>query len=85
MSIKDIEEDWAVFSHDGDVSIGAVRRIRPKGIVAYIENFDDVTFEEKDIARAGEGKVVLQPDCLSREVLDAITHAHDKESGRTSR
>jgi len=42
---------------------------------------------DKDLAGRGnlfiaEGKVVLQPDCLSQEVLDAIAHAHDQESGR---
>lgn len=83
MSFGNILEDWAVFAHDGDVSIGAVRRIQSDALIVYIENFGDVTFHKRDVARASEGKVVLQPDCLSREVLDAITHAHDQERGRT--
>lgn len=83
MSFNAINEDWAVFAHDGDVSIGAVRRISSDKLLVYIENFGDVTFHKSDVARAGEGKVVLRSDCLSRQVLDAIAHAHDQEAGRT--
>ena len=83
MSSVNINEDWAVFAHDGDVSIGAVRHIRADTLIVYIKNFGDVTFHKRDVARASDGKVVLQPDCLSREVLNAITHAHDQERERT--
>lgn len=82
MSFNAIAEDWAVFAHDGDVSIGAVRRIRSDRLQVYIENHGDVTFGKKDVAWAGEGKVVLQPNCLSEDILDAIAHAHDRESGK---
>lgn len=80
MSFSAITEDWAVFAHDGDVSIGAVRRIQSNGLLIYIENYGEVTFGKRDVARASEGKVVLRPGCLSGEVLDAIAHAHDRES-----
>lgn len=82
MNIDAIREEWAVFAHDGEVSIGAVRRIQSDGLLVYIENYGEVKLSEKDVARASEGKVVLQPDCLSREVLDAIGRAHDREAGR---
>lgn len=82
MSISAINEDWAAFAHEGDVSIGAVRGIQSDKLLVYIENYGDVTFGKSDVARASEGKVVLQPDCLPREVLDAIAHAHDQEVGR---
>lgn len=83
MSFNAIREEWAVFAHDGDVNIGAVRRIQSNGLLVYIENYGEVTLGRRDVAWASEGKVVLQPDCLSKEVLDAIAHAHDQESGRT--
>ena len=83
MSFSSIREEWAVFAHDGDVNIGAVRRIKSNGLLVYIENYGEVTLDRKDVARASEGKVVLQPNCLSQEVLDAIAHAHDQESGRS--
>ena len=82
MSIRAIREEWAVFAHDGDVNIGAVRRVQPDKLLVYIENYGEVTLDKKDVAWASEGKVVLQPNCLSQEVLDAIAHAHDQESGR---
>lgn len=82
MNTSAIGEEWAVFAHDGEVSIGAVRRIQPEGLLVYIENYGEVKLHKKDVARASEGKVVLQPDCLSRDVLDAIAHAHDREAGR---
>lgn len=82
MSFKSITEDWAVFAHDGEVSIGAVRRIQSDGLLVYIENHGDVALRATDVAWAREGKVVLQPDCLSEEILDAIAHAHDRESGK---
>lgn len=82
MSFSAIREEWAVFAHDGEVSIGSVRRVQSNGLLVYIENYGEVVLGKKDIARAGEGKVVLEPDCLSQKVLDAIAHAHDRESGR---
>ena len=81
MSSREIREEWAVFAHDGDVSIGAVRRIQSNALLVYIENYGELTLHKKDVAWAGEGKVVLAPDCLSQKVLNAIAHAHDQERG----
>lgn len=82
MSYDAIQEEWAVFARDGDVNIGAVRRVQRDGLLVYIENYGEVTLGRTDVARASEGKVLLKPDCLSEEVLAAIAHAHDQERGR---
>lgn len=52
MSFNAIREEWAVFAHDGDVNIGAVRRIQPGGLLVYIENYGEVTLDKKDVAWA---------------------------------
>lgn len=83
MSIDAIGEGSAALAHDGDVNIGAARRIQSNGLLVYIENYGEVTLGRKDVVRASEGKVALQPDRLSQEVLEAIAHAHDQEPERT--
>ncbi|HEY9092767.1 hypothetical protein [Parasphingorhabdus sp.] len=81
MSFRAIMEDWAVFAQDGEVSIGTVRFVQSNRLLAYIENYGEVILDKTDVAWASEGKVVLQPGCLPRKVLDAIAHAHDQELG----
>ena len=74
-----IERDWVVVAHDGEVGVGAVRRVLRDRIEVAIEGFGEVTLSPEQIDHAGEGKVVLALDRLPEAVREAVAHAHDRE------
>lgn len=79
MKLSDIRDDAQVFAKDGQVAIGAVRRVTPHGIEVHIENYGEVKLTQDHIAAIHDGKVVLAIDKLSDDLLVAIGHAHDLE------
>jgi hypothetical protein len=81
MQLSDIENDAQVFAKEGQVAIGAVRRVMPGAIDVYIENHGEVKISQDQISAIHDGKVVLAVDKLSEEVRTAIEHAHDLELG----
>ncbi|WP_162798602.1 hypothetical protein [Sulfitobacter sp. SK012] len=79
MQLSDIENDAQVFAEEGQVAIGAVRRVMPGSIEIYIENYGQTTLTQDQILAIHDGKVVLAIDKLSNELRTAIVHAHDRE------
>jgi hypothetical protein len=79
MQLSEIENEAQVFVKEGQVAIGAVRRVMPNAIDVYIENHGEVKISQDQISAIHDGKVVLAVDKLSEEVRTAIEHAHDLE------
>ncbi len=79
MQLSDIENDAQVFAKEGQVAIGAVRRVMPGTIDVYIENHGQVQITLDQISAIHDGKVVLMIDKLSDDLRAAIEHAHDRE------
>jgi hypothetical protein len=76
---EQIQEDFEVYVHDGDVAIGAVRQVSPRGrpeIVVYVENAGDFTIPLSAVREVHDEKVVLDCAKLERRLREAIGHAH---------
>jgi hypothetical protein len=69
-----------VFLHHNDEEIGAVREVARDHLIIYIENRGDVRIEGSVVKAAHDGKVVLDPNQLDRDLLAAIRAAHQLES-----
>jgi hypothetical protein len=79
MAVESIEEGFEVFAHDGDVAFGAVRQIRPGDLVIYVENAGDFTVPLSAVRDVHDEKVTLDCAKLSRDLKNAIGHAHLRE------
>lgn len=79
MQLSDIESDAQVFAKEGQVAIGAVRRVMPGAIEVYIENHGQAEITLDQISAIHDGKVVLIIDKLPDDLRAAIDHAHDLE------
>lgn len=82
MPASKIKKDDAVFLHDGEVAIGAVRIVSPGGkpaIVVYIENAGDHVIPLSAVHDVHFGKVILNGDKLDDAVTAAIARAHKSE------
>ncbi len=77
--IKDVEIGDMVFIAEGQEGIGAVREIGGDHFVLFVENAGEFEISGAAIVRVHDGKVILSPAKLSRRVLDAVGHAHDRE------
>ncbi len=74
-----IEEGYDVFVHDGDVKVGAVRRVTHDHLMVYVENAGDFIVPRSAVREVEAGKVVLQCNKLDLPLRRAIGHAHDAE------
>lgn len=67
------------FVADGGEEVGAVREIKPDGVVVYVENAGDFDVPADAIESAHAQKVVLRCAKLDGRLREAIGHAHDAE------
>lgn len=77
-----IREDYAVFVHDGDKQVGAVRHVSPGEIRIYVENAGDFTVPLSAVKEVVDDKVVLDCGKLSADLRNAVGHAHQGEDPR---
>ena len=77
-----IREDFAVFVHDGDKQLGAVRHVGKSEIRVYIENAGDFTVPLSAVKEVVDDKVVLDCGKLEPALRKAIGHAHSGEDPR---
>ncbi|WP_088347809.1 MULTISPECIES: hypothetical protein [Rhodomicrobium] len=81
VDINAIQEGFEVFASDGQVAVGAVRKL-PQGrgdIIIYIENAGDFHVPLDAIRDVHSGKVILDMSKLDHKLREAIRHAHDAE------
>ena len=74
-----IREGFDVFLHDGDDSVGAVRKVFSNAIVVYVENSGDFEVPFSAIKDAEAEKVILDSAALPPKMLEAIRARHNAE------
>lgn len=77
--LERVEVGDMVFIAEGQEGIGAVREIRDDGFVLFVENAGEFEIPGAAIVRVHDSKVMINPKRLSRRLLDAVGHAHDRE------
>ena len=77
-----IREDYAVFVHDGDKQVGAVRHVSQGEIRVYVENAGDFTVPLSAVKEVVDDKVVLDSARLEPALREAIRKAHQGEDPR---
>jgi hypothetical protein len=80
--MEKIAEGFDVFVHDGDKAFGAVRQVRPNGLVVYIENGGDFEVPLSAVKDVHDEKVVLDSGKLDAKLKEAIRRAHTGEDPR---
>jgi hypothetical protein len=71
-----IREGFDVFLHDGEKTFGAVRQVRKREIVVYVENAGDFEIPLSAVRDAQAGKVILDSAKLDAKLREAIRRAH---------
>ena len=77
--MEKIEKDFAVFVHDGDVAIGAVRAVHSDALTVYVENAGDFRVPLTAVMEVEDDKVVLNCGKLDLALRRAVNHAHENE------
>lgn len=75
--MEKIREGFAVFLHDGDVAIGAVRQVQP--LTIYVENAGDFVVPVAAIHDVHFNKVLLDSAKIGAKLQAAIAKAHSDE------
>ena len=76
---ENIREGFDVFLHDGDDSVGAVRKVFRNEIVVYVENGGDFEVPLSAVKDTEAEKVILDSAALPPKMLDAIRNRHSAE------
>ncbi len=74
-----IERGFMAFIAEGAEGIGAISNVSAEAIVVYVENSGEFVVPRSAVKRVHDDKVVLDPSRLSRDLLNAVGHAHDRE------
>lgn len=77
-----IREDYAVFVHDGDKQVGAVRHVSADSVRVYVENAGDFEVKLSAVSEVTDDKVVLDSTKLDAGLREAIRKAHTAEDPR---
>jgi hypothetical protein len=59
--------------------IGAVRQVGDASLTLYVENAGEFVVPFSAIKSVHDQKVVLSPNLLDKALLEAVSHAHDRE------
>jgi len=84
MPLSMIEIDDEIFAADGEVGIGAVRKVTPTKLICYFEGYGDIELGPEQIVSAHDGKVLINPASLPQDLQDRLEHIHDGEYRRPS-
>ena len=74
-----IEPGFMVFTGEGREGIGAVRQVGDTSLVIYVENSGEFEIPFTAVKAVHDQKVVLTPSLLEKTLLEAVSHAHDRE------
>ena len=77
--LERVEVGDMVFIGEGQEGIGAVRLVRKDTFVLFVENAGEFDIPGSAIVGVHDRKIIVDPARLSRGVLDAVGHAHDRE------
>ena len=79
MQHEKIREGFDVFAHDGEKAFGAVRQVRGREIVVYVEKAGDFIIPFNALKDVHDEKVILDCSKLDMSLRRAIGHAHEDE------
>jgi hypothetical protein len=79
MALEQIQQDFQVYFHDGEVAFGAVRQVRRDEIVIYVENGGDFTVPLSAVRDVHDEKVILDSTRIGHDLKQAIGQAHLRE------
>ncbi|MGE0397594.1 MAG: hypothetical protein AB7T06_12815 [Kofleriaceae bacterium] len=68
-----------VFLDHGEEEVGAVRQVAKDHLVVYIENAGDFVVRGNQVKSAHDGKVILDPEAVEPQLIDAAKKAHESE------
>jgi hypothetical protein len=68
-----------VYTREGGEEFGSVRYVHPHELVVDIEGGGDFSIPASAVTAVHDGKVIVDKDSLSAEVLRAIARAHNQE------
>jgi hypothetical protein len=74
-----IEVDFQAFALGSEEEFGAVREVRERELVVYIEHKGDSVIPLSAVVDVIEGKVIVDPRLLDPALRDAIAKAHRDE------
>ncbi|MBI1362305.1 MAG: hypothetical protein GC155_18680 [Alphaproteobacteria bacterium] len=83
MAAEKIREGFPVFLHDGEVAVGAVRRVTP--LTVYIENSGDFVVPAAAVHDVHFDKVILDSGKIGHDMRGAIARAHRSEDPDNSK
>jgi len=69
-----------VYLEEGGEEIGAVRKVARDHLVIYVEAAGDFVVPGPGVRSAHDGKVVLEPQQLDAQLLEAARAAHERET-----
>lgn len=69
-----------VFLEDGGEEIGAVRKVERDHLVVYVEAAGDFIIHGPEVRAVHHGKVVLVPELVDPQLLEAARSAHENET-----
>lgn len=79
MSKWQIEPGFMVFTAEGREGIGAVRQVGNASLTLYVENSGEFEVPFTAVKAVHDQKVVLASSLLDKALLEAVSHAHDRE------
>ncbi len=74
-----VEVGYQVFARGKEEEFGAVREVRPRELVIYIEDKGDTLIPLSAVTDVVEEKVIVDVDALDESVREAIARAHRDE------
>lgn len=77
--LEQIEAGDMVFIAEGEEGIGAVRAVNKDHFLLFVENAGEFDIPGAAIIRVHDRKIIINPARLSRRLLEAIGHTHDRE------
>lgn len=69
-----------VFLEEGGEEIGAVRKVERDHLVVYVEAAGDFIIHGPEVKAVHHGKVVLAPELVDPQLLEAARIAHENET-----
>lgn len=82
--MEKIEVGFMAFVAEGSPGIGAVRAVDRDRLTLYVENAGEFEIPLSAVRAVHDQKVMLDAGRLSRDLLAAVGHAHDREDPRVA-
>ncbi|MBZ0234282.1 MAG: hypothetical protein K8M05_18270 [Deltaproteobacteria bacterium] len=75
-----VEMGAQVYLDEGGEVVGAVRAVAPDHILVFIEGAGDFVVKGPGVRASHHGKVILDPENVDPQLVEAARHAHEHET-----